>query len=292
MKKIALFGFITSLIVIGCGEKSPYPGYEKTENGLYAQYKKSNPEARQVKVDDIVTAKVVYKTTGDSVLFGSDQGDEVQMRAAEPLYKGGVFEGILNMHEGDEASFITSADSFFTHVVRAQLPEGIEKGSMIKMDISISKVQSLQEIQEEQQKLAEENKVLEEENIQKYITENNITTTPTQSGLYYIEEVKGNGKKAVPGKLVSVHYKGYLLDGTVFDSSYDRGEPIEFPLGQGAVITGWDEGISYMSVGTKAKLIIPSYLAYGAQQRGPVIKPFSTLVFDVELMDVKDMPQQ
>lgn len=84
-----------------------------------------------------------------------------------------------------------------------------------------------------------------------------------------------------------MHYKGTLLDGTPFDSSYDRGEPIEFVLGQGMVIPGWEEGIAMMNEGGKAKLIIPSKLAYGPNQRGNVIKPYSTLVFEVELIEVK-----
>ena len=84
---------------------------------------------------------------------------------------------------------------------------------------------------------------------------------------------------------VSVHYSGYLLDGTKFDSSHDRGEPITFPIGQGRVIKGWDEGISLLKVGGKAKLIIPPDLGYGDRAIGP-IPPGSILIFDVELVDI------
>ncbi len=89
------------------------------------------------------------------------------------------------------------------------------------------------------------------------------------------------------GKTVSVHYKGQLADGTVFDSSYNRNQPIDFALGQGQVIQGWDEGISLLKVGDKARFVIPSNLAYGSAGAGGVIPPDATLVFDVELMDVK-----
>jgi peptidyl-prolyl cis-trans isomerase A (cyclophilin A) len=109
----------------------------------------------------------------------------------------------------------------------------------------------------------------------------------TQSGLDYIELEEGKGKKAEAGKTVAVHYTGKFQDGRVFDSSVSRGEPIEFVLGQGMVIKGWDEGIAMMRVGGKAQLIIPPDLAYGEKGAGGVIPPNATLVFDVELVKVK-----
>ncbi|MGB0897293.1 MAG: peptidylprolyl isomerase [Flavobacteriaceae bacterium] len=108
----------------------------------------------------------------------------------------------------------------------------------------------------------------------------------TDSGLRYQILQKGTGVKAAKGKQVSVHYKGQLSDGTVFDSSYKRKEPIDFQLGVGQVISGWDEGISLLNVGDKARFVIPSHLAYGERGAGGVIPPGATLIFDVELMAV------
>jgi len=109
----------------------------------------------------------------------------------------------------------------------------------------------------------------------------------TESGLRYKIIQKGNGKQATKGAKVSVHYKGQLLDGTVFDSSYKRKKPIDFSVGVGQVIAGWDEGILMLKVGDKARLVIPSNLGYGESGAGGVIPPNATLIFDVELMDVK-----
>lgn len=106
----------------------------------------------------------------------------------------------------------------------------------------------------------------------------------TESGLRYKILQKGNGTQAQKGKTVSVHYKGMLLDGTTFDSSYARKEPIEFTLGVGQVIAGWDEGIQLLKVGDKARFVIPSDIAYGSRGAGGVIPPNATLIFDVELM--------
>lgn len=111
--------------------------------------------------------------------------------------------------------------------------------------------------------------------------------THTASGLY-VEDVKaGTGAVAEAGKTVVVHYTGWLPDGTKFDSSLDRNQPYSFQLGAGRVIKGWDEGVAGMKVGGERKLVIPPDLAYGPGGRAPVIPPNATLVFDVQLVDVK-----
>lgn len=109
----------------------------------------------------------------------------------------------------------------------------------------------------------------------------------TESGLEYIEVKKGKGVQAEAGKTVSVHYEGKFQDGKVFDSSYERKTPIEFELGRGQVIKGWDEGIALMQVGGIAQLVIPAHLGYGERGAGGVIPPNATLIFDVELIAVK-----
>ncbi len=109
----------------------------------------------------------------------------------------------------------------------------------------------------------------------------------TPSGLEILEVERGFGETARAGHAVSVHYTGYLLDGTKFDSSLDRGEPFTFPLGAGKVIRGWDEGLVGMKVGGRRKLTIPPELAYGSRGAGRLIPPNATLVFDVELLEVR-----
>jgi FKBP-type peptidyl-prolyl cis-trans isomerase FkpA len=106
-------------------------------------------------------------------------------------------------------------------------------------------------------------------------------------GLKYTDDKVGTGAEAQAGKTVTVHYTGWLLDGTKFDSSRDRNQPFLFPLGGGQVIKGWDEGVAGMKIGGKRTLIIPPELGYGARGAGGVIPPNSTLKFDVELLDVK-----
>jgi FKBP-type peptidyl-prolyl cis-trans isomerase FkpA len=112
-------------------------------------------------------------------------------------------------------------------------------------------------------------------------------TITTASGLKFQVLKKGNGTVAMSGQIVSVHYTGWLTDGTKFDSSVDRGQPFQFTLGAGQVIRGWDEGVAGMKVGEKRKLTIPPDLGYGERGAGGVIPPNATLVFDVELLGVQ-----
>jgi FKBP-type peptidyl-prolyl cis-trans isomerase len=109
----------------------------------------------------------------------------------------------------------------------------------------------------------------------------------TSSGLQYEELVEGTGDVAQSGKMVEVHYTGWLKDGTKFDSSHDRKQPFTFNLGLGQVIKGWDEGVAGMKVGGKRKLVIPSALGYGARGAGGVIPPNAELTFEVELLKIR-----
>jgi peptidylprolyl isomerase len=114
----------------------------------------------------------------------------------------------------------------------------------------------------------------------------------TASGLEYWDITTGSGETAVPGKQVKVHYTGWLANGKKFDSSVDRGHPFRFILGIGKVIKGWDEGVVGMKVGGKRQLRIPPQLGYGAFGAPPDIPPNATLIFDVELLEVRSPPPQ
>lgn len=126
--------------------------------------------------------------------------------------------------------------------------------------------------------------------IEKYVADNGLKGKYTDSGIFYAYDKEGKGAQPTIADAVEVHYKGSLLDGTKFDSSYDRGQPAQFPLTR--VVRGWQEGIPLFKEGGKGTLLIPSSLAYGAMGMPPAIPPNAVLRFDIELLKVMKMPAQ
>jgi FKBP-type peptidyl-prolyl cis-trans isomerase FkpA len=270
-------------------------GFKKTATGLEYKFIRKDDGARKVNKDDILILNLAYYTDTDSLFFDSKSRPEgfVYIPLMESAYKGDIMEGLSMMNIGDSVIFKVVADSFFIHNAMIELPKGIAPGSKLTFYAGLRDAKTRQELMEEQMKSSavdpeEMKRLAEQEPIdrQQYLEKNGIVEKPKESGLIYVEKLKGKGAKAEKGKKVKVHYAGYLLSGRKFDSSYDRGEPIEFTLGVGQVIGGWDEGISYMNVGTTAQLIIPSIIGYGTNGSG-MIPPYATLVFDVELIAVE-----
>tara|TARA_B100000780_G_scaffold21793_1_gene14032 strand:- start:9926 stop:10855 length:930 start_codon:yes stop_codon:yes gene_type:complete len=191
-----------------------------------------------------------------------------------------------------ETSWLDGKHTVFGNVVEGQdVVDQVAQGDDMSIEIirvgtdaeAYNAVEAFRAFEGSREKREEEEKKKQQETLD--AVAKGYAETP--SGLRYEILQKGEGKRATKGANVSVHYKGQLLDGTVFDSSYKRKQPIDFPVGVGQVIAGWDEGIQLLKVGDKARFVIPSNLAYGESGAGGVIPPNATLIFDVELMDVK-----
>jgi len=269
--------------------------FKTTESGM--KYNMiTDADGRTVKMDDFLTLNMLYKATkNDSVLFNTFTNPQpLNFKFQPTLFNGAINDGLLMMSAGDSAHFVVKA----TSVYKDQLPAFLTADDELKYVIKMIKLSTAEEQQKEvaaaqaaQQKEAAAAQAIqlkkEEGILSKYIADNNLKAEKTESGLYYIIDKPGKGGFPKPGQTVKVHYTGTLLDGSEFDSSVGRGTPFEFPLGQGRVIRGWDEGIPKFQKGGSGKLIIPSPLAYGAQAKGPKIPANSILVFEIELLDFK-----
>lgn len=261
-------------------------GFQQSTTGLKYQFFKDEP-GRIAVVDDVIKINFKMMTSNDSVLRDTwkEEGAKIS-QAPEPIFLGSPEEAFLMMSAGDSAAFLISADSLFEKAIQQPMPDYIAKGSFLKFIIKMEGLYTMEEFEAEMNKEAAAIVEKEDSTIQEYITSNNMKGVKQPSGLYYVQLTPGTGLKAEPGKTVSVHYTGKLLNGFEFDSSRDRG-PFDFNLGQGQVIAGWDEGVAMMSVGEKGFFILPSGLAYGARGAGGAIPPYSILIFEIELLDVK-----
>ncbi|UOQ73948.1 FKBP-type peptidyl-prolyl cis-trans isomerase [Hymenobacter cellulosilyticus] len=250
----------------------------------------------------ILALNVEYRTAKDSVLFNSrkQQGIPMRIKLQEVTTKGGIEEALALLQPGDSAVFKFNVDTIFAKSFKQPVPPFMKKaGNTMSMYVKADKLQTEEEamadqkvqMEEQQKKMmayAEQQLKKDDVILQEYIKKNNLTAQKDPSGVYYVVTKAGSGAKPTPGQTVSVLYEGKLLDGKVFDSSAKMGnKPIEFPLGVGQVIPGWDKGIALLNKGTKATLLIPSSLAYGQRGAGADIPADAPLRFDVELVDVK-----
>jgi len=314
--------FLTSIVFFsGCGESSRFRGFTKAkETGLHYKfyYRNESDTALQPKVGDGVEFRyIIYKYPNDSVIVDSKKNSQspdgyARFILPKTSFKGSFEDGLMMMKEGDSAAFIISADSFFLKTMQMkELPVGFRPGLFVRGVFKLRNVLTRKEIDdnlalqkkemEEKMKVMQEN---EEKDLKEYLQKNKINQKPEESGLIIIVSKKGSGSFPASGDSVYVNYSGYFLNGNLFDTNietiakkfglYQEGRPYRpfaFLLGSGNVIPGWEEGISKLNKGARARLIIPSSLAYGPSGSPPVIPPFSTLIFDVEIINIVSPPK-
>jgi FKBP-type peptidyl-prolyl cis-trans isomerase FkpA len=297
----------------GCQDKKKNDEFTKGEGTLeykiFAKGKDGKYERKEVdaaaktdtsKVGKVIMLHQIVKNDKDSVLYTSYKSKFPVMDMLRPsTYKGSMEQAMLMLNPGDSAVFRIDADTLFAKSFNSPLPPFLKKGSKVTYFVKVDKIITREEAMVEQQKLQEEMQKemmahsekqasVDDENIQKYLKENNLTAQKTESGLYYIITQKGSGPTPKAGQIVAVQYRGTTLDGKEFDSSAKHGgTPFEFQVGQGQVIRGWDEGLMLLNKGSKAILLIPSVLAYGQQGAGADIPADASLRFDIEVVDIK-----
>jgi FKBP-type peptidyl-prolyl cis-trans isomerase FkpA len=291
MKRYILF-LATIALAINANAQAPV---KVTANGTQYQILTTS-NGRKIKLDDIITFHVIQKTGKDSILYSSyTAGNPVQVKV-QP--EGDLMDIFPLLAEKDSALVKISTDSVFKNN-EAQRPPFFPKGSFISCLIKIVKVQSLDEAIAERQALLDGLAAKETADMNKYIADKGLALTTTLSGLKYRITAPSIKRKPVAGDSVMVNYTGRTVEGKVFDSSIEADakagglvqpgrtyEPIAFRVGQGMVIPGWDEGLLLLGEGAKATFVIPSKLAYADRGAGEDIKPFNTLIFDVQLMKV------
>ncbi len=266
---------LVALTMLACSSK--YPGYDKTATGLYYKLYKVSKDTIKAKQGDWISLNMSYKYK-DSTLFDSKTAMQAPVRFQLPAsdFKGDIYEGIRMLSAGDSADFIINADSLFTKTFRQpKRPPFVDSNSVIHFYITMLSIDSPVTMMKK-----------EEDALKKYIEEKKVTAAPTASGLYFIETLTGKGAKIDTGVWVKAHFNVSLVDGKKVFSTLERGEPMEFEYGKKFDTPGFEEGVSRMLKGGKAILVVPSQIAFGESGRGAMVPPYSTVIYDVEIIDV------
>jgi FKBP-type peptidyl-prolyl cis-trans isomerase len=258
------------------------------ESGLY-YIPLNKSKGRVADTGEMCQIHLKVQTLDGNVLFDNFNKEPMDVELGKEFDTQGLMEGVSMMPLGGKTQLIVPSSIGVGENKR----EGVKPFTTLIYEVELLQIRSVETVKQEraEKKKAEEaeKQRLEEEEpkkINNYIADNEIKMSPSSSGLYFILLTEGTGPLAKPGDKVKVNYTLYSLDGQEIESSYTNDQPFEFQVGSNQVIKGWEEAIQKMKKGGKAKLIVPSNLAYGARQMNDYIKPYSTLVFELELLEI------
>ncbi|TRZ71956.1 MAG: hypothetical protein D4R97_06285 [Bacteroidetes bacterium] len=260
-----------------------FPGFSKTKTGLYYKLYKTGTDTLTPRTGNYVEFDMLYhgKSHGkDSVFFNSRKQENpapVKFFLPRPGFKGDLNEGIAMLAKGDSGVFIVNADSLiFKTFKMKQRPAGIDSNGYFFFHIYLLSFQT-----------PEGMIFKEEEQLKKYVEENKITAMPNSMGLYIIETQQGSGMKIDSGCQVRMDYRVSLLDGKELFSTFERHDPVKFEYGKRIDTPGFEYAVSTLKKRSKAKIIVPSTLAFGRKGNGTLVGPYQSLIYEVEITDVK-----
>lgn len=306
--------FLTALVLtVGFNASAQNLRFKKAKSGLRYCYETRNRKAPQPKVGDVLVGEMVMQfiTTGGSpdtlTVFSNEGRPDRIFHVAESAFPGDINEGLLMMHKGDKMHFAIPADSVAARVGDTRMPPNFRKGSgqTICYTIALHDILSPEQIAREQDSIRimrETRKKAEGAALAEYVQSHYTSGVEmTMTGLYIFVKKKGNGPIVVPGRAVKAEYIGRFLDGKVFDTSIDsvaRAEgiyhaersygPLTYVVGQTHLIPGWEQGVYGQPAGTELTILMPSSLAYGEHGAGQEIPPYTSLVFDIKILQVEE----
>ncbi len=282
--RLSVVAFLIVIICSGYSCSSKEKGFKKHPSGLSYRFIEMHPEGIVPKTGDILVLSLKIVNKENKLV---DESNFYRMQLGKPMFKGDFYTALSLLQIDDSVCFKLDAAGFFEKNRKRDMPVEFRQGDPVYIYVRLKNILSSEDLENEMENTYHTDFEQERNLLKNYIELTNTTVKPTSSGLYYIEKKKGKGKKAEAEKTLVVHYTGTTIDGKIFDSSLQRGTPFSFVLGRGQVIKGWDEGFQFMQEGGEARFIIPSNLAYGKTGYTNLILPYSTLVFEIELLEVK-----
>jgi FKBP-type peptidyl-prolyl cis-trans isomerase len=269
------------LFLNGFGDN--YKGFTKSPGGLYYKLYQMKLDTVKPRTGDWISLNMRYSTKikgKDSLLFESKvmlKGAPLRFQLPPNDFKGDLYEGIQMLSPGDSAEFIINADSLFVKTFKMkERPAMIDSNSVIFFFVHLLSVDAPDKMKRN-----------EEVTLKNYIEANKITEKPTLSGVYIVVKEQGEGARIDSGSMVKLHFSVSLIDEKILFSSFDRPEPLKFQYGQKFDTPGLEEAIGTLKKGAKAKVIVPSSMAFGEMGKGSLVPPYATLIYNIDVVDVQ-----
>ncbi len=270
--------------------------YRLSETGMQFKFHK-NEEGHTANIGELVSLDMVMIAPNGEVLRSSyKEGKAILFPVKISVFEGDIYEAITLMSENDSAEFLINADSMYTKVFRKSKPSFIKAGENLKFMITVHEIYTQEEYKALQEKTfkskyKESDATLsarrkkEDAEIVAYLKNKGISNyKKTEKGVYYSETVEGKGRLLKTGDAVVFHYKGALLNGNEFESTFESGSPFSFTIDKHEVIAGWEDSFKQLTIGSTNLVIVPSDLAYGGLEKGDKIPAHSVLVFEVKVI--------
>lgn len=275
----SLAAFFLTAALAGCGDSAQthptgfrYVAHQRSDYGL------------SPRVGDIMTLHVRITAPGDSLV---EETGRTLMRLEKPAHGGGSIEDALAfMHRGDSMSFYINAANFYAHSRKEPAPRNFGPDEELRFDVRLADVQSYKQFEASRNSRAKAGQLEERVLLDRYLEKAPRRRAELDSALYYIPTEAGSGPKIKEGDRVAMHYLAYFVDGKPFGDTYRKNAPFVVTAGDPKVIEGLARAITGLQAGSKGTVVVPSYLGYGAEGLPDMVPPYSTLLFDIEILEI------
>lgn len=287
--KIYILSLVAFAILFSCGTSEKKYEFQNSETGIPHYFIEKVDTGRFVKDSDFVVLDFDAKLLRtDTTLFNSKRdypSERVIFIKNIKKAEGKSFEDALKlMRVGDSICFKINAKAFYAFTLKSRAPSFIVSIDTLVFNARLKAIKNKEMVIADMEKLAEKKKSEEKMLMEEFVAKNYPDAKPYENGLYVIETKKGSDDKVLENDFVSIHYVGKLIDGFQFYSSIEKEKVFSFDVGDQKVITAFSESVKHLSVGSKAVVIVPSSLAYGEEGYGSLIPPYSTLIFEIEVL--------
>lgn len=249
-----------------------YIAHKRTEYGL------------SPRVGDIAIFKLKITTPNDSIIENTDY---VQTQVKQPPENGGTIDdALMFMNRGDSIAFFLNAATYYAQTLNEDMPEFMTQIEELRFDIMLIDVMTTKQFEEQRRQALSTGKLGERVFMDEYLSKVSSKRIEIDSMLYWISQKEGTGKNIKANDIVELHYIAYFIDGKVFSNTYQNDKPFVFSVGDDRIMEAFNKTMPYLKLNSKGRMIVPSYLGYGEAGKDNIIPPFSSLIFDIEVVGV------